>query len=63
MKVSRKSSDEFSSDLTREELRILKDYIVNLNNDMGDDEMSTRVGATRPEVRSLLDDLLSGLRS
>jgi hypothetical protein len=63
MKVNRKSSDAFSIDLTGEELRILKDCIVNLNNDMGDDEMSTRVGATRTEVRSLLDDLLSGLRS
>lgn len=63
MKVNRNSSGAFSIDLTREELRILKDCIVNLNNDMGDDEMSTRVGATRAEVRGLLDDLLSGLRS
>ncbi len=63
MKVNRKSKDVFSIDLTGEELRILKDCIVNLNNDMGDDEMSTRVGATRAEVRGLLDDILSGLRS
>lgn len=63
MKVNRKSSDAFSIDLTEEELRILKDCILNLDNDMGDDEMSTRVGATRAEVRGLLDDLLSGLRS
>ena len=63
MKVNRKSSDAFSIDLTGEELRILKDCIVNLNNDMNDDEMSTRVGATRAEVRGLLADLLSGLRS
>lgn len=63
MKVNRKSKDAFSIDLTGEELRILKDCIVNLNNDMGDDEMSTRVGATRAEVRGLLDDILSGLRS
>jgi hypothetical protein len=63
MKVNRKSSDAFSIDLTREELRILKDCIVNLNNDMNDDEMSTRVGATGAEVRGLLNDLLSGLRS
>jgi hypothetical protein len=34
MKVNRKSPDSFSIDLTREELRILKDCIVNLNNDM-----------------------------
>ena len=63
MNVSRKSSSAFSIDLTGEELRILKDCILNLDNDMGDDEMSTRVGATRAEVRGLLDDLLSGLRS
>jgi hypothetical protein len=63
MKVEPAPGAMFLIRATREEIRILKDVILNLDNDMDDDEMSTRVGATRGEVRGLLDDLLAGLRS
>jgi hypothetical protein len=59
MKVSQAGEDLYSIVLTGEELRILKDCLVNLNNDMGDDDLSTRVGSTRGELRGFIDSLLS----
>lgn len=63
MKIEKIHTDRFLLEISREELRIMKDCILNLDNMTGDGELNTLTGATRQQVATILEDLVRALRT
>lgn len=62
MNIKRDSADRIVVEASAEEVRILKDCLLNLDNLCDEGEFHTYVGATKVEVRRLTEKFLSVLR-
>ena len=63
MNIKALSSDSFSIEASRREIRIIKDCILNLDNFTGEDAFDTYVGASKSEAKNIMHAISSALRS